>query len=95
MAFDFNDRRKVILRGKCYEFMLLDLVLYMKDNNKEDSEDLKQFRKHIVDEFTNLTVQLKKLTEEETKARLNQLENERDKAIKAFEEYKKKLNEGT
>lgn len=66
MAFDFNDNRKVLLRAHMFEFMLIELVSYMKKHNKEDSEDFKELRAYIGEEMEKLITQSKKLSKGET-----------------------------
>ena len=106
MAFDFNDNKKVLLRCKMFEFMLIQLVEYMKDHNKEDSEDFKELRAYVGEEMKKLVAQSNKLTDEETikrlkdnldasRARLKKAQRVYDDALDAMREYERRLNEET
>lgn len=106
MAFDFNDNKKVLLRVKMFEFMLIQLVEYMKDHNKEDSEDFKELRAYVGEEMEKLITQSEKLTKEEmekrlennlnmSRTRLKKVQKQYDDALNAMREYEKRLNEET
>ena len=106
MAFDFNDNKKVLLRAKMFEFMLIQLVEYMKDHDKENSEDFKELRAYVGEEMKKLVTQSEKLTKEEMKkqlennlnmsrTRLKKIQKQYDDALNAMREYERRLNEET